>query len=68
MDRENEAMEIPMMGPYSTSICSAMVGLGQAIELALNQRDFQVLSEMQAVCRSMFEQAETAMQSKTEIN
>ena len=68
MDRENDEMGTPMMSPYAACICGALVGLGEAVGLALNLRDVAVLAEMRQVCHEIFEQADTAMQSKTEFN
>ena len=53
------------IGPYTATITGAMVGLGQAVALAMNLRDRPVIEEMQRVCADIFEQAEEAMNSDT---
>jgi hypothetical protein len=54
-------MKLKMTGPYAARISVAMVGLGQAVELALNMKDRVVLREMRSVAEDIFEQAERVM-------
>ncbi len=56
--------QIQVMGPYGTHISSAMVLLGQAVEMALNLRDEKVIQEMKSVCLEIFEQAERALKDE----
>ena len=57
--------KLRLMRPYSVRTCGAMVGLGGAVELALNMRDMAVIQEMKVVCNEIFEQAKTVLNSDT---
>ena len=57
--------KLNLMGPYSVRICGALVGVGQAVEVALNMRDRAVIDEMKVVCGEIFEQAEMALNHDT---
>lgn len=61
---EKFKQQLEMMGPYARQISTAMVILGQAVELALNMRDTKVIEEMKKVCSEIFEQAEGALKDE----
>ena len=65
MSTDGVESQLQAMGPYATRICTAMVYLGKAVELALNMRDIKVIEEMKTVCGEIFEQAETILNSDT---
>lgn len=62
-DAQFEA-KFELMGPYAKEISTAMVVLGQAVELALNVRDTKVIEEMKKVSSEIFEQAERVLKDE----
>lgn len=54
--------KLKIIGPYGVRVSRAMLGLGEAVELVLNLRDYAVLREMKSVCDEVFQQAEKAIQ------